>query len=215
MDNTAIVVGATGLVGSALVDQLSRAAHIDRVVTLTRRGVAHELPKVVNRVVDFEHLERDAAAFQGRYLFCCLGTTLRKAGSIEAQRVVDLEYPYQAALLASRAGVRHFLLVSSSFADAQSKRPYLQMKGELEQRVLALPFERVSIFQPSVLLGPRPEGRPAEALAAAVLNLASRLPRLRRYRPIRGDEVAEKMVQVSARVGPRIERFALDEVFPG
>jgi uncharacterized protein YbjT (DUF2867 family) len=214
MENTAIVLGASGLVGSSVVEQLSRAGHVDRVLAITRRPICHDAPQVVNEVVRFERLDEHAAAFRGRYLFSCLGTTRRQAGSLEAQRRVDLDYQFAAARLAAEHGVQHYLLVSSCFADAGSSSSYLQMKGELEQRILELPFQRISIFQPSVLAGQRNTSRAAEAVGGAMLGLLSHLPVLRRYRPIRGDQVAAKMVQVSAAPGPRLQRFALDQVFP-
>ena len=95
-----------------------------------------------------------------------------------------------------------------------SNNPYLKMKGELEQRVLQLPIARISIFQPSVLMGARAQTRAPEQLAGLALGSLRWIPGLRRYRPIRGEQVAEKMMQVSAAPGPAREWFRLDEVFP-
>lgn len=213
MDNIALVVGATGLVGRALTDKLGRAGHIKAVVTLTRRPAPHVSSKVSNQIVDFDRLEDDAALFQAALLFSCLGTTRRQAGSIDARRKVDLDYQYRVARLAAEHGVRHYLLVSSSGANAESRNPYLQMKGELERKVQKLPFERISIFQPSLLLGQRQEFRLAEKLGSLLLPILCTIPGLRRYRPIRGEEVAAKMVEVSRRPGPAREWFRLDEIF--
>ena len=211
---TAIVLGATGLVGQSLVDQLSRAAHIDRVVTITRRPVVSTSPKVTNHVIDFERLADHASLFTGDYLFSSLGTTRKQAGSIHAQRRVDLDYQFEAAQLAARNGVSHYLLVSSTGADANTSNPYLKMKGELEQLVLELPFKRISIFQPSVLAGERDEPRIGERIGGLVLQGLRFFPGLRRYRPIRGEQVAARMVEVSNAPGPSREWFRLDEVFP-
>jgi len=214
MGKAAIVIGATGVVGRALVDQLVVASHIDEVVTLTRRPAPHSSPKVHNRVVDFERLGDYADAFKGDLFFSCLGTTRKLAGSIEAQRRVDLDYQYHAAQLAAEQGVEHCLLVSSSAANASSGNAYLQMKGELEQRLTALPFKRLSIFRPSLLLGQRSDLRIGEKIGACVMPVLCLLPGLRRYRPIRGSEVAAKMVRVSAASGEGCESFDLDAVFP-
>ena len=214
MEHTAIVIGATGLVGQALTHQLVQADHVDRIITLTRRPAPHASAKVENQVVDFDHLEDHAPLFQGELLFSCLGTTRKQAGSIAAQRRVDLDYQYAAAQLAAANGVSHYLLVSSSMANADHRNPYLQMKGELERRVAQLPFQRISIFQPSVLLGSRPEVRPGEKLAGWILPALCTLPGLRRYRPIRGSQVAAKMIQASQNPGTGLERFVLDQVFP-
>lgn len=213
MGETAIVIGATGLVGRALTDRLADADHIRTVVTLTRRSAPHTSPRVENRIVDFERLEDDASLFEADLLFSCLGTTRKQAGSIAAQRKVDLDYQYHAAQLAANRGVRHYLLVSSSGANANSRNPYLRMKGELEDRIQALPFERISIFQPSLLLGRRPEFRLGEKAGAMLLPILCTIPGLRRYRPIRGEEVAARMVQVSRQPGPSRELFRLNEIF--
>lgn len=213
MNKIAVVAGATGLVGQALTDRLAEAEHIRKVVTLTRRPAPHASPKVDNRVVDFERLEDHASLFAADLLFSCLGTTRKQAGSIAAQRKVDLDYQYGTARWAAERGVRHYLLVSSSGANVKSRNPYLQMKGELEEKVQPLPFARISIFQPSLLLGKRPEVRLGEKLGALLLPILCTLPGLRRHRPIRGEEVAAKMVEVSRRPGPPREWFKLDQIF--
>ena len=213
MGNTAIVIGATGLVGRALIDQLADADHISKVITLTRRPAEHSCSKVHNQVVEFEHLEDYASSFRADLLFSCLGTTRKQAGSIAAQRKVDLDYQYKAAQLAANHGVRHYLLVSSSGANINSNNPYLQMKGELEQRVQTLPFNRISIFQPSLLLGQRVDFRIGEKLGSWILPVLCTIPGLHRYRPISGEQVAAKMIQVSRQPGQPLEWFRLDEIF--
>lgn len=213
MDKTAIVVGATGLVGRALVDQLAEADHIGKVITLTRRSAKHSSAKVMNQVVEFDHLEDYASSFSGDFLFSCLGTTIKQAGSIAAQREVDLDYQFKAAQLAAGNGVHHYLLVSSNAANDKSRNAYLKIKGELEERVKVLPFKRISIFQPSLLLGQRPEFRLGEKLGSLALPLLCIIPWLRRYRPIAGEQVAAKMVQVSRQPGQALEWYRLDEIF--
>ena len=213
MTNIAIVIGATGLVGSALVNKLARAEHVEKIITLTRRPVNHASSKVENHVVNFNHLEDNASFFKGDFLFSCLGTTRSQAGSIAAQREVDLEYQFKAAQLAAQNGVPHYLLISSSGANDKSKNPYLKMKGELEQRIKLLPFKRISFFQPSLLMGPRKQFRLGEKLGGLVLPVLSFIPGLRRYRPVTGEQVAEKMVHVSQQLGAPLEYFRLDEIF--
>lgn len=218
MSKTAIVIGATGLVGSQVVNQLVQAKHVGKVITLTRRALRqseqNDSPKVENHVVDFDRLVDTASLFKGDMLFSCLGTTLKQAGSIQAQRVVDLDYQYQAAKLAVEQGVDHLLLVSSSGADSKSLSPYLKMKGELEDKIQALAFSHISIFQPSLLLGNRQSTRAAEDIASKVLPMICKLPGLQRYRPIYGAEVAEKMVVESVQPKLALQKFRLDEVFP-
>lgn len=213
MDKIAIVIGATGLVGRALVDQLANADHITKIITMTRRPANNASPKVFNHVVDFDHLDDYSGLFNADLLFSCLGTTRKQAGSIAAQRLVDLDYQFNAAQLAASNGVNHYLLVSSSGANEHSKNSYLKMKGELEQRVTALPFKRMSIFQPSLLLGQRADFRLGEKMGSWLMTPLGNLPWLRRLRPITAEQVAAKMVLQSRLPGGAIEWFCLDELF--
>ncbi|WP_444921797.1 NAD-dependent epimerase/dehydratase family protein [Microbulbifer sp. CnH-101-G] len=209
----AIIIGATGLIGNHLVEQLAKEAFIDEIVTLTRRNTPSPHPKVRNEVVDFDRLEEYAELFRGDLLFSCLGTTKKQAGSLEQQHKVDVDYQFHAAQLAANNGVSHYLLVSSSGANAKSSNAYLRMKGELEQKVLLLPFAQISIFRPSLLMGDRSDSRPAEKIGAILLPWICLLPGLRRYRPIKGAQVAAKMVSESQRQGKGLETFTLDELF--
>lgn len=212
---TAVVIGATGLVGGHLVRRLGESAAIEQVVAVTRRPVSYESTHVINQVVDFNDLEQHRNVFKGDVLFSCLGTTLKQAGSIEAQRVVDFDYQHQIAQLAAENGVNHYLLVSSAGADAKSKSPYLKMKGELEDAISNLPFERISILQPSLLLGERASFRLGEKVGSWVMPVLCKLPLLKKYRPISGDEVAKKMVVLGSsgnQMNP-ISRYRLDEIF--
>lgn len=213
MGKTAIVIGSTGLVGSALVDQLVDARHIGKIITLTRRSSKHSSSKVSNQVVDFENLDQYTELFNADILFSCLGTTLKQAGSIAAQRKVDLDYQYKAAQLAANNGVDHYLLVSSSGANEQSNSSYLKMKGLLERKIKSLPFRRISIFQPSLLLGQRTDFRLGEKIASWVMSALCVIPWLRRYQPIMGEQVASKMVMVSQQTGRSRELFRLDDIF--
>jgi uncharacterized protein YbjT (DUF2867 family) len=213
MDKKAIIIGATGVVGSALVDCLAEAEHINKVITLTRKPVKHKSAKVVNKVVDFDNLDDYIELFQGDMLFSCLGTTIKQAGSVKEQRKVDVDYQLKAAQLAVNNNVEHYLLVSSSAANERSKNTYLKMKGELEQEIKLLPFKRISIFQPSLLLGNRAEFRLGEKIGSWIMKALCIFPFLKRYRPIKGEQVAAKMCRVSQLPGQTIEYYCLDEIF--
>ena len=214
MGKTAIVIGATGLVGSHLVEELIVATHISKIITLTRRPAPYSNEKVINHVVDFDHLAQHALLFKADILFSCLGTTKKAAGSIATQRKVDFYYQLKAAELAANYGVKHYLLVSSSGANAHSNNAYLKMKGELEQTVKTLAFDQISIIQPSLLVGERNNDfRLAEKLGNAVLPILCWLPGLKKYRPITGKQVAIKMSALSAESGSGVAYFKLDELF--
>ncbi len=209
----AIVVGATGLVGEKLVDRLAKEKHIEKVVAITRRPVEYKSKKVVNEVINFDELEKRSDIFKGDILFSCLGTTVKQAGSFKEQRKVDFEYQFKAAKISSENRVNHYILVSSSGANAKSRSPYFKMKGELENEVSSLPFKRISILQPSLLIGDREAFRLGETLASWILPFLCKLPFLKRYRPISGDYVAKKMVSVSLSAGNPKEIYRLDELF--
>lgn len=209
----AIVIGATGVVGREIVSQLASLDNIEQVLSLTRREVPYENQKIQNHIVDFERLEEFSNLFKGDFLFSALGTTLKQAGSIESQRRVDLDYQYRAAKIASEQGVSHYLLVSSSGANSQSRSAYLQMKGELEERVQKLSFKRITIVRPSLLLGERDDFRLGEIIGSKILPALCHLPGLKKYRPITGGEVASAMISCSQSSGQEFEVKSLDELF--
>lgn len=209
----AIVIGATGLIGGSLVQQLAGAENVVSVIAINRREIKYSHPKIENIVVEYDKLDAYSEAFSGDVLFSCLGTTLKIAGSVEAQRKVDVDYQLFAATLASKQGVGHYFLVSSSGANAKSGNAYLKMKGELEEQVKELPFKSLSIFQPSLLLGERNHLRIGEKLASYVMPVIGIIPLLRKYRPIQGEQVARKMVEVNSQLNSGVKYYSLDEIF--
>lgn len=198
----ACLLGASGLVGGFCLQALLADESYVSVTLLSRRELpVVSSPRLSQKVIDFESLA--APDFAGADdVFCCLGTTIGKAGSQAAFRRVDLEYPLAAAKAAREAGAKQFVLVSSVGANPASKNFYLRTKGELEQAVSDLGFRAVHIFRPSLLLGSRKEFRLGERIAMAVmplLNLAM-LGGLRRYRAISAAGVGKAMV-AAARLG--------------
>jgi len=213
MSKVAIVIGATGLIGRALVSRLIDVENIGKIITLTRSSVSYSSAKVENHIVDFEHLELHSELFNADFLFSCLGTTLKQAGNIEAQRKVDLDYQFKAAQIAANNNVDHYLLVSSYGANDKSNRAYFKMKGELEQTIKSLPFKSISIFQPSILVGHRVEFRLGETIGSWLMKALVIIPIFKRFRPITGEQVAAKMVQVSQQPQIASEQFCLDDIF--
>jgi uncharacterized protein YbjT (DUF2867 family) len=192
---TAVVLGASGLVGGFCLRALVDDPDYLRVVTFGRR----ELPsftraKVAQRVTDLDSLTADD--FQGvQDVFCALGTTIRKAGSQAAFRHVDLELPLRAATEAAKAGAEQFVVVSSVGADPASKNFYLRTKGEMERELAKLPFKAIHILRPSLLIGKRTEFRLGEAMAVALapaLDLFT-LGTLRKYHSVRAETVGKAM----------------------
>ncbi len=198
---SALVVGATGLVGRECVRQLLAADDVERVVTLTRRELPPEmraLPgagKLDAHVVDFDDLARGAPPSMTPTIFCALGTTIRQAGSQERFRHVDFDYPLAVARLGLAGGARHFLLVSALGASAASRVFYSRVKGEMEAAVRASGVPKVYVFRPSLLAGPRREFRLGERAGLALASLLG--PLLGNYRPVRADAVAAAMLKAA------------------
>jgi uncharacterized protein YbjT (DUF2867 family) len=211
---SALLLGATGLVGGHCLELLLAARAYARVVVLARRRLEREQPGLEQHVVNFDRLADHADLFRVDDVFCCLGTTIRKAGSREAFRRVDLLYPREAARLAAAAGARHFLLVSAVAADPASRVFYNRVKGEVEQAVRSLPFEAVTLARPSLLLGERAELRPGERIAGWVSKPLAPLMRgpLARYRPIHARTVAAALVRAALERRPGVRVVESEEL---
>ena len=193
----AIVIGATGLVGAHLIQALIKDSRISKIKVFTRRSCGVNNQKVEEHLVDFNQLSDYKNEIQGDVLFSCMGTTLKTAGSKEAQYKVDYTYQYQMARLAHENGVEDYVLISSTGANLNSSFFYSKMKGELERDVQALNFQRTIFIRPSVLMGDRPEKRFGEAFGAKVINtLAAIIPSLKKYKGILGSDVAASMLQI-------------------
>ena len=199
---SAIVLGATGLVGKALTQRLLDDHRYHQITVLVRRPLAASLFADLNNklnpiVVDFEQLQDYQGYFTVDHVYCCLGTTIKKAGSESAFRRVDFEFVHVAAQLARAQRAKSFVWVSSIGADAKSKNFYLRVKGELENAIMNMPqLYHAAAVRPSLLLGERAESRPAEQLGIAIGKLVSPLMvgHLRKYRPVEASDVASQMI---------------------
>ncbi len=204
MGRTALLAGATGLVGSHVLELLLADAHWSRVVTVGRRTTAHHHSKLEQRVADLGSLETASDLPHVDDIFSCLGTTIKQAGSQPAFRLVDHAFVVGLARAGLRAGATQFLLVSAIGADRNSRVFYSRVKGETEAAIRTLPYRGIQIFRPSLLLGERAEFRLGERIAMLGAPVLSALlfGRLRRYRPIHAATVARAMVAI-AREAPR------------
>ena len=206
---SAIVAGASGLVGERLLRRLLAGGSYDRVIAFVRGPVNLVHKKLEQRTVDYERMGRMSAFPRAEDVFCCLGTTIRKAGSPEAFHKVDVGYVARLAEVSVRAGSAQFLLVSAVGASAQSGNFYLRCKGEAEDMVRTLPYRGVQIFRPSFLIGHRREKRAGEAVGIALARVLSvaMLGPAARYRPIRADDVAKAMAAVARESPPGIHVY--------
>lgn len=194
MGKIALVLGATGLVGKALVQQLLADSYFSEVRVFVRRSTELQNPKLSEIFVDFDTPEKWKNLVYGDVLFSAFGTTLKKAGSKENQYKIDYTYQFNLAKAAAINGVKNYVLVSSAGASANSTFFYPRMKGELDRDVQGLGFETVTLIKPSVLEGVREESRTGESTAILVGKLFKKLPFIKKYRPIKDTIVAKAMI---------------------
>lgn len=212
---TALIAGASGLVGSQCLARLLAEPAYERVIALVRRPLPQNDRRLDQRVIDFDRLGAEGAGFPAATdVFCCLGTTMKQAGSREAFRLVDFTYVVGLAAQSLERGARQFLLVSSIGANARSPFFYPRVKGETEAAIAALPFEGRHIFRPSMLLGERAEDRPGERAGIVAFKGAAFLMvgPLRKYRPIAAATVAEAMVRVALKAPRGVNIYESDDI---
>ena len=201
---TALVVGATGLIGHQLVNLLLHSEYYSTVRLLVRESMKLRHPKIVEYLYDFSEPQSDMV--QGDDVFCCLGTTMKKAGSKEAFTKVDHDYPLQIARLAKRNGAAQYLIVTAMGADPGSGFFYNRVKGNIEADLKVVGFDALHIFRPSLLLGDREEKRLGEKVGEAVMRVFNpvMVGPLKKYRAIDSVKVAKAML--SAAQDPLIEQ---------
>ena len=212
---TALIAGATGLVGGFLLRQLLAAPEYDRVISLGRRSLDLAHPKLTQVIADFAALEKTTADLPCDDAFCCLGTTIKRAGSQAAFRAVDHVAVLAFAWAARRNGAQRFFVISSLGANARSRVFYNRVKGETEEALEVLAFKTLAIFRPSLLLGPRPETRLGERVGEVIMWLAEPLllGGLRQYRAIEAEVVARAMLRCSfGQAGQGVLIFPSDEI---
>jgi uncharacterized protein YbjT (DUF2867 family) len=190
---SALVLGTTGLIGSYLVKKLLGSSTYSGVSAWVRRPLQMQHPKLQVKTIDFEKLEQGRV--EAEDVYCCLGTTIKQAGSQEAFRRVDYDYPVALARTAARDGAKRLLVVSALGADAGSKIFYNRVKGEMEEAVRTAGVPMAYLFRPSLLSGPRAEPRMGERVGLAIG--AALGPLLGKYRPIHANLVAAAMLKVA------------------
>jgi len=167
---TAIVFGATGLVGNLLIEELINSADYLAIKIFVRQTTGISEPKVEEIIADFSNLAPYSQKITGDDLFICLGTTINKAGSLANMEKIDRDLPVQIAKLAQNNGLKNIAVVSSIGAAETSRNYYLRIKGEMETDILKLNFENTAIVRPSMLLGERKEKRIGEIVGKVVMK---------------------------------------------
>jgi uncharacterized protein YbjT (DUF2867 family) len=198
---TALVAGASGLVGGECLKRLLASATYDRVVVLTRRdlGPRAKHSKIRQVVVEFDRLGDVREQLHADHVFCALGTTIGKAGSQAKFREVDCEYPLRLAKLARKEGAGHFSIVSALGASRSSPFFYSRVKGEVEEGLRAMGWPSLAIFRPSMIGGERAESRPLERLSQHLFALVPGT-----WRTVDASDIAAAMVAVAAQSPPGV-----------
>lgn len=211
---TALIAGATGLVGSFCLDLLLQSNRYAKVISVGRRQLHIQHPKLQQLVVDFDRLDNYKQSLIADDVYCCLGTTIKNAGSKENFYKVDFTYVVKLASLTATNFGSQFLVVSSLGADANSSIFYSKVKGQMENAVKPLSFLGVHIFRPSLLLGPRQEKRLGEKLAQLIMPKLSFLfvGPWRQYRPVPAVAVAQAMLYAAMQDGAGVQTHNSDKI---
>jgi len=196
---TALIIGASGLCGKKLTQLLLSDTYFDQVKVFVRTSLPINHPKLVQVLTDFDNLPTISAELKGEALFCCIGTTIKKAGTREAFAKVDLDIPVNFGSLAKQAAVPQMLVISAIGANAGSSNFYLRTKGKMEKALEALDFESLHIFRPSLIDGERSERRLAEKISMMLMRAMNPLllGGLRKYRSISPGTIVQSMLGAS------------------
>lgn len=199
MSYKAILIGASGLIGSKLLEQLTQSDQISEVLVLVRKALDISHPKIRQILVNFDKLEIHSADIQADIIFSCLGTTRTKTPDPLLYRKVDMDYPLMIAEFGLKNGASQFHIVSSLGANTASSNSYLKLKGELENRLEKLNYPSLHIYQPSYLRGERKERRIADKIMMPLVRLIDPLlfGSLKKYRSIQAETVAKAMLNQS------------------
>ena len=196
---TALIIGSTGLIGSQLVNLLLESSRYERVIAFVKRDSQINHPKFVQHIINFDDSTTYQDLVKGDDFFCTIGTTIKTAGSKEAFRKVDFEYPTQFAEIALKNKVKQFLLISSLGATESTENFYLKTKGEAENFLKKMNFESVAVLRPSLLLGERKEFRLGEKIGGFFTKIFGFLfvGNLKKYKPIESKTVASALFEIA------------------
>ena len=201
MPRIALVAGATGLVGQLLVQRLLASGAYDRIKLLTRRALSIDDARIENVISDYSDLGALGKKLQADDVFCCLGTTLKKAGSRAAFERVDYQMVVDLARAAHAQGAKQFMVVSAAGTAEHSPSFYSRVKAHMERDVSTVGYDAVHIVRPALLIGAREESRPAEHISQMIMPLFNPLliGGMKKYRSVRGEDVADALLQLARR----------------
>lgn len=206
--------GASGLIGSYLLDQLLNADTVDQIHILVRKKLDKEHPKLIQHIADYENLDQLQVGEKIDVAFCALGTTLRKAGSKDVQTRIDRDYVIAFANWSKSNGAERIGIVSSLGATAKTSNFYLRLKGEMEQAVINLQLDHTVFVRPSLLLGPRTERRFGEMIGKAIMTVLNPLffGKAKRYRAVHAQNVAATLIRETMGTSEKIRIIESEEI---
>lgn len=222
MARKAIIAGASGLIGKALLQNLLNGNQYDEVLVLVRKELSFQHKKLKQLIVDYTRLKDYTDLIMGDVIFCCLGTTKQKTPNEMEYRKIDHDYPLQLAEIAKQNNIRQYHFVSATGANASAKVFYSRLKGETEDDIIKLGLPSLHIYRPMLLTGKRKEIRIGEKIGAAILTIFDPflVGFLKRYRSIAAETVAKTMYKQSLKNeagvfiyrSDKIQKLYLDEL---
>lgn len=197
MKTKAIIVGASGSIGSSVLQQLLVNDEYTEILVLVRKNLNIQHPKLKQLVLNFDEINKYAAQITGDVVFSCLGTTKSQTPDEAEYKKIDYQYPLDVAWIAQTNGAKSYHLISSIGADKNSSTFYIRTKGEVERDLKAVPFESIHIYRPSLLDGERKQKRTLEKISNAIMHLVNPLlfGGLKKYRSIKVETVARAMIR--------------------
>lgn len=208
----ALVIGATGATGKDLVKQLCQDSDFDEIDIFVRRRSDFHHEKVKAHLVDFDHPEEWKHLVKGDVAFSCLGTTLKSAGSKENQKIIDYDYQFNFARAAKDNGVEDYILVSAYGANPDSKIFYSRIKGELEEAVKNLKFEKTTIFKPGMLERKNTD-RNGEVFGLKIIKFLNKLGLFKSQQPLPTEVLAKAMIVASKIKSNSFSEVKLHSIF--
>jgi uncharacterized protein YbjT (DUF2867 family) len=210
----AILFGASGFIGSYLLDELLSNADYERVTIVVRKGLNISHPKLKIIISDYQSLPGLQEEIVADEIFIALGTTKKKTPDTDEYYQIDHDYPVLAAKLAKEKGARSVYLVSAVGANAQSGIFYVRTKGETERDIIALDFDHTHIFRPSMLMGNRKEDRPMEKIIMAIWSVINPIlaGKLNKYKGITGEGVGKAMVAAAKNQSEKVRIYQWKEM---